>query len=87
MDELLQKLLDGQAQMLKRFDDIGQMFDGVNDNMKGMNSQLNENNQMLKAILHRTEKFDVFLNTTATKDSIGELTSSIEVLNTRLSRQ
>jgi len=52
------------------------------DNIKG---QLDENTQLVKALLHRTEeldaKYDTLLHTTATKDSIASLNN---LLNDRL---
>jgi len=53
--------------------------------------QLNENTEMIKALVHWTEELDAkyenLLHSTATKDSIVNLDSKFDLLNDRLFQQ
>ncbi len=95
MEKILQQILEGQAQINKRldsfenrFDVLESHFDTLENRVLNIGGQLDENTQLIKALLHRTDeldaKFEGLLHTTATKDSIASLNSKFDLLNDRL---
>ena len=72
------------AEIIKRLDNI-------ENDLSNINSQLNENTQIVKALLHRSDeldaKYDCLLHTTATKDAITSLDTKFDILNDRLFQQ
>ena len=82
--ESITQLTEGQAQIIKRLDTI----ENDTSNIKG---QLDENTQIIKALIHRADEFDAkydcLLTTTATKDLISNLDNKFDVLNNRLFQQ
>jgi hypothetical protein len=49
MEELLKQLLDGQARLEKKLNNL-------ENGQEGIKVQLDENTQIIKALLHRTEE-------------------------------
>lgn len=61
--------------VLSKFDQINKQFDQIE-------TQLSENTQIIKALMHRMEeldtKYDRLLNTIASKDSIAALDTKLD---------
>jgi predicted nuclease with TOPRIM domain len=72
----------------KRFDALEDRFDILENTVSNIAGQLDENTQLIKAFMHRTDeldaKFEGLLHHTATRDSISSLDSKFDLLNHRL---
>jgi chromosome segregation ATPase len=86
--EKVTKLSEGQAQLLEEVNHLSGKVDHLSAGQKQIKDQLDENTQLICALLHRTEeldaKYDGLLNNTATKDAIANIDSKLNVLNNRL---
>jgi len=85
MSEMLLKEILGEIKSIKT------EISTINHRLEHIEGQQNENTDIIKAVLHRTEeldaKFDGVLHTTATKDGINRLEAKIDALNDRLFNQ
>lgn len=78
----------------KILDQILHEIQSLKEGQQNIEIQLNENTQIIKALIHRTEeldaKFDGLLHNTATKEALDKLATKddinaqFEVLNSRL---
>lgn len=84
METILQKILEGQTR-------IENNISNIKNDISNIKGQLNENTQVIKALVHRADeldaKYDCLLHTTATKDLIANLDNKFDVLNNRLFQQ
>lgn len=74
-----------------RFDNLEGRLDNVDNRLNNVESQLSETNQIVKALMHRTEeldaKYDNLLNVTATRDSVVRLEIKIDkILATQITQ-
>lgn len=75
-----------QRLVLSKFDQMDKRFTQIDQRFDQMETQISENTQIIKALMHRTEeldaKYDGLLNTTASKDSIAALDTKLDRIAT-----
>jgi chromosome segregation ATPase len=63
----------------------------IKEDIANIKGQQQENNDYVKAVLHRTEeldaKFESLLNTTVSKEAIARVDAKLDTINTRLFNQ
>lgn len=82
---------NGLSNVESRFNNLEGRLDKVDNRLNNVESQLSETNQIVKALMQRTEeldaKYDNLLNVTATRDSVERLETKIDkILATQITQ-
>lgn len=107
MEEILKQLLEGQKQLFEgqkqlitEVSSINQRLNSLETKVDNIEGQQNENSEILRALLHRTEEIDakmdgLAINTAskealtglASKEDIADINDHLKALNERLFHQ